>query len=77
VDSIKEKIRTIMAELLEVPAEQITDDTNFFEDFDADSMVALTAVVELERNFGITIPDNSIEQMRTFSGMLQLVKSRF
>jgi acyl carrier protein len=50
-------IRNHLADELDVDADQITEDTRFKEDLDADSLDLYTLVQELEDSYGVTMSD--------------------
>lgn len=52
---MKEKVIEIIAEQLEVDATEITGDTNFMEDLDADSLDIFQVLSEIEDELDVTI----------------------
>lgn len=52
---MKEKVIEIIAEQLEVEASEITGDTNFMEDLDADSLDIFQVLSEIEDELDIVI----------------------
>lgn len=52
---MKEKVIEIIAEQLEVDAAEITGDTNFMEDLDADSLDIFQVLSEIEDELDIVI----------------------
>ena len=45
--------------------EKVTDDASFVEDLGADSLDTVELVMAFEEEFGLDIPDEDAEQMRT------------
>ena len=62
---IEDKIRKLLAENLSVPVDQVTLESRFQEDLDADSLDLVEAVLALEEEFGVTIPEEEMESIRT------------
>lgn len=62
---IFERIRTHLAEELEVDPAVIEDDTRFKEDLRADSLHLVELVVELEDSYGVKIPDDEAARIVT------------
>ena len=62
---IFERIRTHLAEELEVDPALIADDTRFKEDLRADSLHLVELVVELEDSYGVRIPDDEAARILT------------
>ena len=60
-----EKIRALLAEQLDVDPAKITMDSDIMSDFEADSLDIVDMVMTLEDEFGIEVPDDAIESLRT------------
>jgi len=59
------RVREIIAQELGVEQEKVTDEANFVEDLGADSLDTVELVMAFEEEFGIEIPDEDAEEMRT------------
>ena len=55
-----EKLKQIIARVLNVDPNEITPDSTFIEDLGADSLVVFTIVTELEDEFQLTIPQENV-----------------
>ena len=64
-DSIEAKVKEIIINELGVEAEKVNADASFVEDLGADSLDTVELVMAFEEEFGIDIPDEDAEQMRT------------
>jgi len=73
---IEEKIRKVFAENLSVPEERVTMESRFQEDLDADSLDLVEAVLALEEEFGVTIPEEEMEGIGTVGQATDLVASK-
>ena len=62
---IFEKIRDLLAEQLDIPADSITPESDIIDDLEADSLTVLDMVMTLEDEFDIEIPDEDVEKLRT------------
>jgi acyl carrier protein len=60
-----ERIRSHLAEELEVDPGRIQEDTRFKEDLRADSLHLVELVVELEDSYGVRIPDDEAVKIVT------------
>jgi acyl carrier protein len=58
-------VRAHLADELDVPAEQIGEETRFKEDLEADSLDLYTLVQELEDAYGVRISDEDAAQILT------------
>ena len=70
-----ERIRELLAEQLDIDEEKITMDSNILEDFEADSLDVVDMVMSLEDEFGVEIPDEEIENIRTVSDLVSYIES--
>ncbi len=68
-----EKIQSIVAEALGVEPEEITEETTF-EELDADSLVLFEIVTELEEEFGIEIPAEEADKIKTVGDALEQIR---
>jgi acyl carrier protein len=59
------RVREIIINELGVEPEKVTNDASFVEDLGADSLDTVELVMAFEEEFGIDIPDEDAEQMRT------------
>ncbi len=59
------RVREIIINELGVEAEKVTDEASFVDDLGADSLDTVELVMAFEEEFGIDIPDEDAEQMRT------------
>ena len=73
---ITQKVRRILAENLSVPEERVTPESRFQEDLDADSLDLVEAVLALEEEFGVSIPEEEMEGVATVGQAIQLVADK-
>ena len=70
------KVCSILAENLSVPQDQVTPASRFQEDLDADSLDLVEAVLALEEEFGVSIPEEEMEGVKTVGQAIQLVADK-
>ena len=63
--AVAEKVKSIIVEQLGVDEEEVTSDASFVDDLGADSLDTVELVMAFEEEFGLEIPDEDAEQMRT------------
>jgi acyl carrier protein len=68
------KVREIIVNELGVEAEKVTDEASFVEDLGADSLDTVELVMAFEEEFGIDIPDEDAEQLRTVGDAIKYLK---
>ena len=59
------KVKEIIINELGVDPEKVTAEASFVEDLGADSLDTVELVMAFEEEFGVDIPDEDAEQMRT------------
>lgn len=69
-----EKIRDIVAEKVGVEVDEITMETSFADDLEADSITLFELVMALEDEFDIEIDDESIEQIKTVGDIVNYLE---
>ena len=60
-----EKLKKIIAEVLNVDEEEITMETTFVDDLGADSLDVFQIIMGIEDEFDIQIPDDAAESIVT------------
>jgi acyl carrier protein len=70
------KVREIIINELGVEAEKVTNDASFVEDLGADSLDTVELVMAFEEEFGIDIPDEDAEQLRTVGDAIKYMKEK-
>lgn len=74
-DSTRDKIvqHLIAASDEQIDASKVTDQTTLRKDLDLSSLQAVTLVMDLEDEFGVTIEDEEIESLNTVRDVLAMV----
>jgi len=70
------KVRKILAENLSVPEDQVKAEARFQEDLDADSLDLVEAVLALEEEFGVSIPEEEMEDVKTVGEAIDLIAEK-
>ena len=55
----------ILNEVADVAPEDVTVDKSFTDDLDVDSLSMVEVVVAAEEKFGVKIPDNEVQNLKT------------
>ncbi len=71
-----EKVKSLLAEQLDADAESITMDTDIGNDLGADSLDVVEMIMSLEDEFGIQIPDEQIEEIKTVGDLVNYIQSQ-
>lgn len=67
------KVKEIIINELGVDADKVIDEASFVEDLGADSLDTVELVMAFEEEFGIDIPDEDAEQMRTVGDAVKYI----
>ncbi len=69
-----EKLKEVIAEVLNVDPNEITAETTFLEDLGADSLDVYQIVMGIEEAFDIEIPAEKAEQITTVGEAVELIR---
>lgn len=72
---IFEKVKEIMAEQLDINPDDITEDTSFINDLEADSLDIVELIMALEEEFDTEIPDEEAEKISTVKDAVDYIKN--
>ena len=70
-----EKLKRILSEQLGIDESTITIDTTI-EDLGADSLDLVEAIMNIEEEFGVTIDDSEIENLKTVGDFLNYISKK-
>ena len=70
-----EKIKKIIAEVLNVDEEEITMDTTFVDDLGADSLDVFQIIMGIEEEFDIEIANEEAEKIATVGDAVEQIKN--
>lgn len=73
--SITERVTQIIADKLVVDESEITKDANFKQDLGADSIDLVELIMEFEREFSLSIPDETAEDIQTVGDAISFLES--
>lgn len=76
MDITFENVRDIIVNTLSCDAEQITPETNLFEDLEADSLEAVELSMALEEVFGTGIDDEDMANIKTVNDIVEYIKNK-
>ncbi|MFQ5510559.1 MAG: acyl carrier protein [Candidatus Krumholzibacteriia bacterium] len=76
MSTIEEKVKKIIEEKLSVNTDQITNDAKFAEDLKADSLDTVELVMALEDEFGLDIPDEEADKIKTVQDAIDYINGK-
>lgn len=71
-----EKVKEVIEEKLNADGVEITEETSFKDDLNADSLDLFELVMALEDEFSIEIPSEDLEQLITVGDVLKYLQSK-
>lgn len=71
-----EKIADIIREQLNLDDIEITEDTSFKDDLQADSLDLFELVMAFEEEYGIEIPSEDLEKFSTVGDVMDYIKAQ-
>lgn len=75
-DQVLTKVREHLAAELEVDQAEISAETRFREDLDADSLDLYELVMELEDTYGVRVPEEEAAEIETVGQAVDFVLAR-
>ncbi len=76
MSAVEEKVKSIVVNQLGVNEEEVTNEASFVEDLGADSLDIVELVMALEEEFGIEIPDEEAEKIRTVGEAITFIEAK-
>jgi acyl carrier protein len=70
---ILEKVTEIVSEQMGVDASEISEETSFINDLNADSLDTVELVMEFEDAFDMSIPDEEAEKIQTVGAAVDYI----
>lgn len=70
-----DKIKTILAEQLDVDEESLALDTDIAKDLNADSLDVVEILMSIEDTFDVEIPDEEIENIKTIGDLVEYIEN--
>ena len=72
---ILEKVIAILSEQFDVDADTITASTTLEEDLGADSLDVVDLVMSIEDEFGVEVPDEEVENIKTVGALVEYIEA--
>ena len=76
MSDIAEKVKKIIIDRLGVDVSEVTPEASFTNDLGADSLDTVELIMEFEKEFDISIPDEEAEKIQTVGQAISYVESQ-
>ncbi|CUS76652.1 acyl carrier protein [Candidatus Kryptobacter tengchongensis] len=73
---IEAKVKQIIVNKLNVSEDKVVPEASFINDLGADSLDTVELVMEFEKEFGIQVPDEDAEKIRTVGDAINYLKQK-
>ena len=74
MSEIESRVKSIIVEKFGVEESMVTNEASFTNDLGADSLDTVELIMEIEDEFGISIPDDLAEKISTVGDALKFVE---
>lgn len=75
MSEIAAQVKNIIVDKLGVDAEEVTPEKSFTNDLGADSLDTVELIMEFEKEFGISIPDDQAEKISTVGDAIAYIEN--
>lgn len=74
--AVLDELRSVVADVLDIDEEEITEDANFVTDLGVDSLMALEVMVALEKKYKIKLSEQELRQITCLRNVYELLKAK-
>lgn len=72
--NVEEKVREIIVEKLNCEPQEVTMEASFAGDLGADSLDTVELIMEFEKEFNMTIPDQDAQSIKTVGDAVKYIE---
>jgi acyl carrier protein len=72
---VQDKVIKIVSDATKVDAGNIKAETNFIDDLNLDSLDMVEMMMKMEEEFGVEIPEDKTEDLKTINDVTNFLKS--
>ncbi len=74
MENIEKKVKEIIIDKLGIEESEVTDSASFTNDLGADSLDTVELIMEFEKEFNVSIPDEDAEKIGTIGQAISYLK---
>lgn len=74
MSEIADRVKNIVVDKLGVDADKVTEEATFINDLGADSLDTVELIMDLEKEFNISIPEEEAEKIKTVGDAIAFVE---
>jgi acyl carrier protein len=72
--ALQQKISEIILQELELEPSDLTETGDFVDDYDADSLSLITILARIEKEVGVVVPQDELQNMRNLAGVFAVTE---
>ncbi len=75
MSEVAERVKAIIVDKLSVEETEVTNEASFTNDLGADSLDTVELIMEFEKEFGLSIPDDQAEKITTVGDAIAYIEA--
>ena len=75
IKEVEARVKAIIVDKLGVDEDEVGNDSNFIQDLGADSLDTVELIMEFEKAFNVSIPDEKAEKIQTVGQAIDFLQS--
>lgn len=75
MSEVASRVKSIIVDKLSVEETEVTNEASFTNDLGADSLDTVELIMEFEKEFGISIPDDQAEKIGTVGDAVSYIEA--
>ena len=75
MSEVAERVKAIIVDKLSVEETEVTNEASFTNDLGVDSLDTVELIMEFEKEFGISIPDDQAEKITTVGDAIAYIEA--
>jgi acyl carrier protein len=75
MSEVASRVKAIITDKLSVEESEVTNEASFTNDLGADSLDTVELIMEFEKEFGVSIPDDQAEKISTVGGAIAYIEA--
>ena len=75
MENLEKKVKEIIVDKLGIEESELTDSASFTNDLGADSLDTVELIMEFEKEFNVSIPDEDAEKISTVGDAIAYLKN--
>ena len=77
MSEIASRVKAIIVDKLAVEESEVTPEASFTNDLGADSLDTVELIMDFEKEFGVSIPDDQTEKIQTVGDSISYIEDNF